>query len=128
MIMSIDPESGTPLYLQLIEQVRHAVSIGVFQPGDPLPTIRDLALQLRVNPNTVAKAIRELEREGVLVTRVGKGSFISENARSHADRDKQGKGTDLAERFGKDMRWLGFDCDGAVGLVRQTWKEETQSE
>ncbi|MEZ0374941.1 MAG: GntR family transcriptional regulator [Candidatus Sericytochromatia bacterium] len=124
MIFSINPEFGTPIYLQLMDQIRHAIAIGLFRPGDSLPTIRELALQLRVNPNTVAKAIRELEREGLLVTRVGKGSFISEQAPGQAGQDQLTKGQAIASQYGQDMHWLGFDCDGAVKLVRQNWKEE----
>lgn len=128
VFLSIDPDSGTPIYLQIMEQIRHAVSVGIYAPGDHLPTIRELALQLRVNPNTVAKAIRELEREGLLVTRVGKGSFVSENAKAQADLDQLAKGIGLATRFGEDMRWLGFDRDGALHLVQDTWKETTEND
>lgn len=124
MLLKIDPQSGTPIYLQLMEQVRHAIGMGLFRPGDSLPTIRELALQLGINPNTVAKAIRELEREGVLVTRVGKGSFVSDEAPGRSQLDNQAKGSALAERYGQDMRWLGFDCSTSVELVRQNWKEE----
>lgn len=125
MLLNIDSQSGTPIYLQIIEQVQHAISIGLFKPGEALPTIRELALQLHVNPNTVAKAFRELEREGLLVTRVGKGSFISENALSQAQQDTLGKGQNLAARYGQDMRWLGFDCPSATELVKETWEEES---
>lgn len=122
-MLNIDPASGTPIYLQIIEQIRHGIGMGAFRPGDALPTIRELALQLRVNPNTVAKAIKELEREGLLVTRVGKGSFVSDAAAESAGRDRLSRGSEIATRYGADMRWLGFDCEGAVGMVRQTWKE-----
>jgi len=122
-VLSINPESGTPIYLQIMEQVRHAIGLGVFAPGDPLPTIRDLALQLRVNPNTVAKAIRELEREGLLTTRVGRGSFVSESALTQSAQDRDQQGNELAGRFGKDMAWLGFSCPEAVNLVEKNWQE-----
>ncbi|PKL78512.1 MAG: GntR family transcriptional regulator [Candidatus Melainabacteria bacterium HGW-Melainabacteria-1] len=122
-MLTIDPQSGTPIYLQLMSQIRHAIAMGVFLPGDALPTIRELALQLRVNPNTVAKAIRELEREGVLVTRVGKGSFVSDAAPAQAERDRKDKGKSLASQFGQDMHWLGYDCPSAVKLVEETWEE-----
>lgn len=125
MLLKIDPQSGTPIYLQIMEQVRHAIGIGLFRPGDPLPTIRELALQLSINPNTVAKAIRELEREGVLVTRVGKGSFVSEDAPAQTQQDQLAKGSALATRYGQDMRWLGFDCKTSTELVRQNWKEDS---
>lgn len=124
-MLSIDPQSGTPLYLQIMEQIRHAVGLGLYQPGDALPTIRELALQLQVNPNTVARAVRELEREGLLVTRVGKGSFISEAAPTGVAQDQLSKGTVRARQFGQDMRWLGFDQPGAIKLVETTWEEDT---
>ncbi len=68
-----------PIYLQIMEQVKHAVENGVLRPGDQLPGIRKLAETLVMNPNTVAKAYRELEHEGLLELRQGAGAFIPEN-------------------------------------------------
>lgn len=65
-----------PLYLQLIEQVKRAVALGTLQPGEQLPTVKALALDLTVNPNTVARVYRELERDGVIDTSPGRGSFV----------------------------------------------------
>src|SRR5215468_12637197 len=69
--------SGVPLYVQLMEQVKHAVEIGALRPGDQLPTIRALAQELVMNSNTVVRAYRELEHEGVVELRHGLGAFIS---------------------------------------------------
>ena len=74
--------SGVPLYLQLIEQVKHAVETGAMRSGDQLPTIRKLAEDLVMNPNTVARAYRELEHEGIIELRHGSGAFISESVAS----------------------------------------------
>ncbi len=71
--------SGKPVYLQLVEQVKRAAAAGTMQPGTPLPSIRPLAEQLRVNRNTVAKAYAELERQGVIETIAGKGCFLREH-------------------------------------------------
>ncbi|MGA1238590.1 MAG: GntR family transcriptional regulator [Limisphaerales bacterium] len=79
MIFQINFKSGLPVYLQLVEQVRAAVASAALNPGDPLPTIRPLAEQLRVNRNTVAKAYAELETQGIIETRPGRGCFIREN-------------------------------------------------
>ena len=79
MIFRLTPSSGVPVYLQLIGQVKHAVETGVLQPGDQLPTIRRLAEDLVVNPNTVVRAYRELQHEGVIELRHGSGAFISES-------------------------------------------------
>ncbi len=72
----IDSESGVPLYRQIIEQVRYAMSRGDLQPGDRLPTVRQLAVDLSINPNTVVRAYRELELAGALQTQQGSGTFV----------------------------------------------------
>ena len=77
-----NPASGVPIYLQLMERVKHAVEIGALRPGEQLPGIRPLAEELVINPNTVAKAYRELEHEGVIELRHGAGAFVTANARA----------------------------------------------
>ena len=72
-----NPSSGVPIYLQLIEQVKHAIETGVLRAGEQLPGIRPLAERLVINPNTVAKAYRELEHEGIIELRHGAGAFVS---------------------------------------------------
>jgi GntR family transcriptional regulator len=79
MIFRLTPSSGIPLYIQLMEQVKHAVETGALREGDQLPTIRKLAEDLVMNPNTVVRAYRELEHEGVLELRHGSGAFIKES-------------------------------------------------
>jgi len=76
MIFQIDFKSGTPVYLQLVEQIRHAAASGGLRTGEPLPSIRPLAEELRVNRNTIAKAYAELENQGVIETIPGKGCFL----------------------------------------------------
>jgi GntR family transcriptional regulator len=78
MLLQIDFKSGTPVYLQLVEQVRHAAASGGLRAGEPLPSIRPLAEELRVNRNTIAKAYAELENQGVIETVPGKGCFLKE--------------------------------------------------
>ena len=84
MIFRLNPSSGIPLYLQLMEQIKHAVETGALREGDQLPTIRKLAEDLVMNPNTVVRAYRELEHEGVLELRHGSGAFIKESAAGRA--------------------------------------------
>ncbi len=79
MIFQIDFKSGTPVYLQLVDQIRYAAASGALKSGEPLPPIRTLAEQLRVNRNTIAKAYAELESQGIIQTIQGKGCFLSEN-------------------------------------------------
>ena len=76
MIFQLDFKSGTPVYLQLVDQIRHAAASGGLRAGEPLPSIRPLAEELRVNRNTVAKAYAELENQGIIETVPGKGCFL----------------------------------------------------
>ena len=78
MRFKVDPSSPIPLYSQLKEQIRLAVASGLLGPGDRLPTVRELAAELQVNPTTTARAFRDLEREGVVRTQRGRGSFVVE--------------------------------------------------
>lgn len=76
MTLQLDTKSGVPIYRQIIEQVKYAISRGELEPGDRLPTVRQLAVDLSVNPNTVVRAYRELEIAGVLDTQQGSGTFV----------------------------------------------------
>src|SRR5438128_6053374 len=78
----LDQRSGVPTYLQLVQQVRQALRLGILQPGDRLPTVKEVVGRLAINPNTVLKAYRELERDGLVAPRPGIGTFVT---RSLAD-------------------------------------------
>ena len=88
MLFRPNPASGVPIYLQLMEQVKHSIETGALRPGEQLPGIRPLAEQLVINPNTVAKAYRELEHEGVIELRHGAGAFVSANGPAKKLTDK----------------------------------------
>src|SRR5215216_1262185 len=77
MLVTLDPRDERPLYLQIVDQVRRALLVGTLRAEDPLPSVRDLAGQLVVNPRTVSQAYRELENEGLLYVRRGQGTFVS---------------------------------------------------
>lgn len=98
MIFTVDFKSGTPIYLQIVDQIRYAAASGEMKPGAPLPSIRPLAEELRVNRNTIAKAYAELENLGVIDTHAGKGSFVSEN---HSPFTEQAKHKLLAVEIDK---------------------------
>jgi GntR family transcriptional regulator len=84
MLLRPNPASGVPIYLQLMEQVKHGIETGALRPGELLPGIRPLAEELVVNPNTIAKAYRELEHEGVIELRQGAGAFVSATSKPAA--------------------------------------------
>ncbi|PYQ94040.1 MAG: GntR family transcriptional regulator [Acidobacteria bacterium] len=88
LLLRPNPSSGVPIYLQLMEQVKHSIETGALRPGEQLPGIRPLAEELVINPNTVAKAYRELEHEGVIELRHGAGAFVSGNAQAKRITDK----------------------------------------
>src|SRR3984957_11874859 len=84
MFFKLTPTSGQSLYLQLVQQIRHAVESGALRDGDQLPGIRTLAQELVVSPNTIAKADSELEHDGLLELRQGSGAFVSVNHRARS--------------------------------------------
>jgi GntR family transcriptional regulator len=84
MFFKLTPTTGQPLYLQLMQQIRHATETGALQDGDQLPGIRTLAEELVVSPNTVAKAYSELEHDGLLELRQGSGAFVSVKRRTRS--------------------------------------------
>ena len=88
MLLRPNPSSGVPIYLQLMEQIKHGIETGALRPGEQLPGIRPLAEELVINPNTVAKAYRELEHEGVIELRHGAGAFVSPHAREKKATEK----------------------------------------
>ena len=82
--MQVDPRSHVPIYRQIAEGVRAAVAAGIYRPGEALPSLRALAVQIQVNPNTVQRAYDELVREGLIEVRRGKGLFVAEHGTSAA--------------------------------------------
>lgn len=119
MLIQIDFKSGKPVYLQLVDQVRYAAASGGLQPGEPLPSIRPLAEELRVNRNTVAKAYAELENQGVIETIPGKGCFLKEN---NSPFTKQVKNKLLLTEIDEAVvmaHHLQVDRETFLGLVRE---------
>ncbi len=76
VLLDVDPQSGVPIYVQLVERVRHALAVGTLRPGERLPTVRALAKELAVAPNTVVKAYNELQRAGLVESRPGVGTVV----------------------------------------------------
>lgn len=111
MILRVNSASGHPLYLQLMEQVRHAVETGVLQDGDLMPSIRTLAEQLVISHNTVAKAYMELQHEGLLELRHGSGAYISAPRDAKARSGKLLKAQARVRDIVEDLREDGFSAE-----------------
>src|SRR5262245_47140660 len=107
MLFRPNPSSGVPIYLQLMEQVKHSIDTGALRPGEQLPGIRPLAEELVINPNTVAKAYRELEHEGVIELRQGSGAFVSATPRGKKVTDKIRAGQALVAATIEQLRARG---------------------
>jgi GntR family transcriptional regulator len=111
MLFRPNPSTGVPIYLQLMEQVKHGIETGALKPGDQLPGIRPLAEELVINPNTVAKAYRELEHEGVIELRHGAGAFVSRNAGAKKITDKVRAGQAIVAGAVEKLRARGMTDD-----------------
>jgi|SRR5579871_31253 len=108
MLSRPNPSLGVPIYLQLMEQIKHAIETGLLQPGEQLPGIRPLAEELVMNPNTVAKAYRELEHEGVIELRHGSGAFVAENAGTRKMAEKLRAGQEIVSAAVERLRTRGL--------------------
>lgn len=108
MLFRPNPASGVPIYLQLMEQVKHSIETGALRPGEQLPGIRPLAEELVINPNTVAKAYRELEHEGAIELRHGAGAFVSANAGTKKLTDKLRAGQTIVSGAVERLRARGI--------------------
>lgn len=111
MLLAVDPRSSVPLYEQIVGQVRAAVAAGVLSPGDPLPSVRQLAADLRINPNTVAAAYRELERAGLTTVQRGQGTYVAALSDARRDDERARVGRVLVARLVDEARRLGLTPD-----------------
>lgn len=124
MTFHLDPASKTPVYLQLKGQVLHALSRGRLKIGDQLPTVRELAVRLAINPNTVNHAYAELERDGVLATRRGRGTFIAGRASAADAAGQAARLNDIARRALGEAKSFGFDTDDLVAAIGRLRRED----
>src|ERR1700753_1749350 len=121
----LDPASGGPPYLQLVQQVEHALRLGYLQPGDQLPKVREVVADLAINPNTVLKAYRELEHKGLASGRPGQGTFVESGL-------SQATLPELANPRRSLLAWLtkaeaaGLDANGVAAVFASTLRDFTE--
>ena len=116
-------DSDRPIYLQLMERIQHDIISGTYKPGDKLPSVRELAMEASVNPNTMQKALSELERIGLVHSRRTSGRFITEDE-TMIKQLKTETATEHICEFLKSMEHLGFTRPEILELVQDTMKEE----
>jgi GntR family transcriptional regulator len=114
---TLDTVNGAPIYRQIIQQIEYAILSGRMRPGDRLPTIRSLAVELKTNPNTIAKAYGELEIRGILATQVGSGTYISDKKPVIEDDSLNRKIREVAGRFIQEMQNLGVEKRELIKLI-----------
>ena len=113
--LRVNTHSGVPTYLQLVQQVKQALRLGLLQPGDQLPTVKEVVGTLAINPNTVLKAYRELDREGLVEPRRGQGTFVSRTLTPPVPAE-HAKLQAALERWVRRAREAGFDEEGVAAL------------
>ena len=118
-------DSSRPIYLQIIERVQMDIITGRYQPGDKLPSVRDLAQEAAVNPNTMQKALSELERSGLVYSQRTSGRFITEDKKLLSHMKSELAKTHIHDFF-TSMRQLGFCDEEILELVTEAIKKETE--
>lgn len=111
MLLDVNPADATPLYTQIARGIRRWIAVGALREGDRLPAVRELAAQARVNRNTAARAIQELEREGIVRTRVGQGTFVTGNGVASAPQALRAAIDDVLDATVAQAARLGADLD-----------------
>jgi GntR family transcriptional regulator len=122
----LERRSGVPTYLQIVQQVRQAVRLGILKPGDQLPTVKEVVAQLTINPNTVLHAYRQLDLEGVVEGRRGVGTFVASGRMPVAAGDVKGLRMSLL-RWVERARAAGLDEEDMAGLFADTVRPASAS-
>lgn len=121
--MSWELDNDRPIYLQLMERIRRDIIAGLYSPGDKLPSVRELALIASVNPNTMQKALSELEREGLVYSQRTSGRFITEDKKM-LQQLKDELAFEQIRNFLEQMKQLGFQEQETLNLIHKALKEE----
>lgn len=127
MQVELDFRSGIPIYVQIMDQVKHLIATGALRPGDQLPTVRQLAADLRVNFNTVARAYRMLDEAGIISTQHGRGTYLLEESEAASQKLRQQALEGLTRHYLAEANKLGFTPQEVAEVFDQTikiWKEQ----
>jgi len=127
MRIKINPDSGLAPYMQIMKQVKYLVACGALKAGDQLPPVRDMAMQLRINPNTVARAYRELRYDKIITSKWGGGTFISEEVKQIADSEKKKIIAEILEQAIHQATSLGLTKEEITQLFTSQLKKEKSS-
>jgi GntR family transcriptional regulator len=123
MLVTLDNRDLRPLYLQIMDEIRRAIVVGKLKPEDPLPSVRDLASELVINPRTVSQAYQELEREGVVYVKRGQGTFVAPSMKKNS-RERESLARTVAKHALLEARRSGLDVDELISTLREVAAEE----
>ncbi|MGH7483569.1 MAG: GntR family transcriptional regulator [Longimicrobiales bacterium] len=118
MVLTIDPNDARPIYVQIMDEIRRALVVGSLRADEALPSVRQLASDLRVNPNTVQQSYRELEREGIVYVRRGQGTYAAALPDGRA-RERRTLAAEVARRALRDAYRHGLDVEDLVAAIRK---------
>jgi GntR family transcriptional regulator len=127
MIVRLSPSSGVPIYLQIVEQIRHSIEVGALVEGDQLPAIRTLAEELVVSPNTVVKAYAELEQEGLIRVRHGAGAYVDKSSPAKSRIRKFREGSAVVKEAVRKLRSIGLSDEESRRLFEAEWIGEVSN-
>jgi len=123
VVWRVDPGSSEPLFQQIVNRVKQAVATGALKPGDRIPSVRELAKELVINPNTIARAFRDLEAEGVTVSRRGSGTFVAERRVVLTDKERRRRLREALEAALRDAVNLGLTEAEARAIFESALKK-----
>ncbi|HEX6575951.1 MAG TPA: GntR family transcriptional regulator [Gemmatimonadaceae bacterium] len=126
MLVTLDNRDPRPLYLQIMDEIRRAIVVGKLKPEDPLPSVRDLASELVINPRTVSQAYQELEREEVVYVKRGQGTFVSPVNKKNS-RERENLARSVAKRTLLEARRSGLSAEELIESIREVAAEEEKS-
>jgi GntR family transcriptional regulator len=121
--LHLDPHSGLPVYRQLIDQIKHYIASGALKTGDQLPSVRELAQRLSINPTTVVKAYAELEHEEAIEIRHGRGAFVAPPNTTASEFQKDRVVRRLARQLAVESRQIGAPYEMVLRVVGEEWEQ-----
>lgn len=121
--MSLNFEQKTPIYIQIMSLIKRDIVTKILNPGDKLPSVRDMAAELKVNPNTLQRAYQELERAGITYTQRGMGTFVMEDEKMIAELKKE-MSKEIIDNFLIGMKNIGFSIEEILNIVEEKVKED----
>ncbi len=123
MLVTLDNRDPRPLYLQIMDEIRRAIVVGKIKAEDPLPSVRDLASELAINPRTVSQAYQELEREEVVYVKRGQGTFVAPSTKKNS-RERENLARSVAKRTLIEARRSGLDVEELIDSLREIAADE----